>query len=302
MTLQEFALDYGMKAGVGPGYLHQLKVLTKRFDWTPADLTAKNIDAYLTGALEKLAPQTVANHRRMLNTLRKHAIRAGLVNDCTETIRRVKAPADIPVAWSHAQIGKLIETARNMPRGSRHVQWRVLLPAYILVAYSSGLRLGDMMAIRHDSLRGNRLGVVMGKTGRPHVCVLDKQAMDAIATLPVRGLRIFGDLVGRCVFLRAFRRLVKRAGLTGSGKYLRRSSATFALIAGIDPTGHLGHRTAGLALKHYVDPVLVAETKRAIPSLGELQPGRETGVPAEKRRSARSCTADTAAADLAAWM
>ena len=109
--------------------------------------------------------------------------------------------------------------------------------------------------------------MVLAKTGRPHVVVLDDAAVSAIRCLPIHGPLVFGDLVGRCVFLRAFRRLVKRAGLQGSGKWLRRSSATYAQIAGQDPTGHLGHATAGLAQKHYVDIVLVSEAKQAVPSL-----------------------------------
>jgi integrase len=275
MNLIDFALDYAIKSGASPGYTEQLRVLTKRLPWQVSDLTVSRIDSYLTQALHILAPTTVANHRRMLNTLRKAAIRKGLVVDeCTDALRRVKCAHPLPRAWTHDEIRRLIEEAKKMQRGTRHCRWDVLLPAYILVAYSSGLRLGDMLSVRHDSIRGNKLAMIMAKTRRPHVVMLDEAAFMAIASLPVQGPRIFGDLVGRCVFIRAFRRLVKRAGLHGSGKYLRRSSATYAVIAGQDPTGHLGHATAGLAMKHYVDPVLVAESKSPVPSIpAALRPG-----------------------------
>lgn len=268
MTLTEFAIAHCRRVGAGDGYIHQMTVLCRRFDWTPADLTAERVDQYLTDALHRLSPQTVANHRRMLSTLRREAIRIGLlVDDCTGGFRRVKCPRELPVAWDHGQILHLIATAENMSCGTSRCKWKVLLPAYIRVAYSSGLRLGDMLEIRHDAIRGSRLGILMAKTKRPHVCVLDDAALGAIATLPVWGPRIFGDLVGRCVFLRAFKRLVKRAKLSGTSKFLRRSSATYAVIDGQDPTGHLGHATAGLAMRHYVDPVLVAQMKRPVPSL-----------------------------------
>ena len=270
MTLNDFALDYAMKAGASPGYTEQLKVLVKRLPWDASDLTVPKIDQYLTKALHTLAPQTVQNHRRMLNTLRKAALRKGLVVDqCTGPLRRVKCDYPLPRAWSHDEIRQLLRAAAEQPGGTQHCPWRILLPAWILVGYSSGLRLGDMLALRHDSLRGNRLAMVMAKTRRPHVVMLDDAAIRAIASLPHKGPLVFGDLVGRCVFIRAFRRLVKRAGLHGSGKYLRRSSATYAVIAGQDPTGHLGHMTLGLAQRHYVDPLLVAETKTPVPSLGQ---------------------------------
>ncbi len=268
MLLYDYSLDYAMKVGASPGYSEQLRVLCKRLPWSVSDLTVANIDAYLTRALHSLAPQTVQNHRRMLNTLRKQALRDRLlVDDCTGRLRRVKCDHPLPRAWSHEEIRTLLAVAAKMPRGTRHCPWRILLPAWILVAYSSGLRLGDMLAIRHDAIRGKKLALVMGKTRRPHVVMLDDAALQAIRALPVKGHRIFGDLVGRCVVIRAFRRLVKQAGLHGSGKYLRRSSATYAVIAGQDATGHLGHATAGLAQKHYVDPLLVAEYKSHVPSV-----------------------------------
>lgn len=269
MNVTQFALDYAIKTGASAGYTEQLRVLAKRLPWSVQDLTAKNIDAYLTQALHSLAPQTVQNHRRMLCTLRKAALRDGLlVDDCTAGIRRVKCPRPLPRAWSHDEIRRLIAAAKEMPGGTARCRWSVLLPAWITFAYSSGLRLGDMLAVRHESIRGNKLALVQAKTGRPHVVMLDDAAIRAVYSLPICGDRIFGDLVGRCVLIRAFRRLVKRAGMTGSGRYLRRSSATYAVVAGMDPEDHLGHMTPGLARRCYVDPVLVAELKSPVPSLG----------------------------------
>lgn len=95
-----------------------------------------------------------------------------------------------------------------------------------------------------------------------------KQSVQAIATLRIRGFLIFGDLAGRCVFIQAFRRLVKHADMHGSGKYLRRSSATYAQMAGTSPSGHLGNATPGLAQRNYVNPVLLAEIKTPVPSVG----------------------------------
>lgn len=300
MRLYDYAIEYAMRVGASPGYVEQLRVLTKRLPWNAGDLTVARIDEYLTHALARLSPQTVQNHRRMLCTLRKAAIQDGLVEECTRKIRRVKADLPLPRAWSHDEIRTLLDHARNMRGGTYRCRWGDLMPAYILTAYSSGLRLGDMLAIAHDSVRGNRVALVLQKTRRPHVCVLDDAALMAIRCLPQHGPRIFGDLVGRCVFIRAFRRLVKRAGLQGSSKYLRRSSATYCAISGQDATGHLGHATAGLAQRHYIDPVLVAENRQPVPSITPalaIAADRSAEcVPARLAETAESCTKDRRAA------
>jgi site-specific recombinase XerD len=267
MTLREFAEAYALQSGASPGYREQLIVLTKRLPWGVADLTVSNIDAYLTHALGHLAASTVNNHRRMLSTLRRAALRDGLVvDDCTRPIRRVKHTLPMVRAWTHDEMRHLLSVAAEMPGNTLHCPLKVLLPAWILVGYSSGLRLGDMLAITHDSLRGDRLALVLRKTRQPHVIVLDQQALEAIRSLPRRGPKIFGGLVGRSRIIVAMRSLVKRAGLTGSGKYLRRSSATYAQLAGMDATGHLGHLTPGMK-RHYLDPVILSDLKRAVPSL-----------------------------------
>jgi len=267
MTLREFAEAYALQSGASPGYREQLVVLTKRLPWGVADLTVSNIDAYLTQALNHLAASTVHNHRRMLSTLRRAALRDGLVvDDCTRPIRRVKHTLPMVRAWTHEEMRTLLAVAKEMPGGTLHCPHRILLPAWILVGYSSGLRLGDLLAITYDSLRGDRLATVLQKTRQQHVVVLDANALESIRSLPRRGPKIFGGLVGRSRIIVAMRALVKRAGLTGSGKYLRRASATYAQLAGMDATGHLGHLTPGMK-RHYLDMVILSDLKRAVPSL-----------------------------------
>lgn len=271
MTIREYAEAYSQRVGASRGYREQLVVLTKRLPWLVSDLTVANIDAYLTKALDHLAASTVHNHRRMLGTLRKAALRDGLVvDDCPHPIRRVKHTLPLVRAWSHDEMRHLLAVAAEMTGGTLHCPHRILLPAWILVGYSSGLRLGDLLAIRHDQLRGNRLALVLQKTQVPHVVILDDLALEAIRSLPRRGPKIFGNLVGRSRIIVAMRSLVKRAGLCGSGKYLRRASATYAQMAGIDASGHLGHLTPGMR-RHYLDPVLMADLKRPVPSLAGMR-------------------------------
>jgi integrase len=269
MKLLDYALHYAMRVGASPGYAEQLAVLCRRLPWGAGDLTVEQIDGYLTDALKsgKLSASTIHNHRRMLQSLRKAALGDGLlVDNCTRPIRRVKYSLPIPRAWSHDELARLLAVAAEMPGGTRRCPYSLLMPAWILVGYSSGLRLGDMLAVFHDQLRGDRLALVLSKTRQPHLVVLDDPAIQAINHLPRCGPKIFGSLVGRCQIIKAMRRLVKLSGLTGSGKFLRRSSATFAEIAGMDASGHLGHITPTMK-RRYVDPVLVSMQKQAVPSI-----------------------------------
>lgn len=257
MTLTELATTYCNRVGGSPGYLEQLTILVKRLSWRPEDLHPDLIDAYLTESLRHLAPQTVSNHRRMLGTLLRFAASEGIVDgSIVRPLRRVKRPPPAPRAWSHDEIRKLLDAAGRLT-GGRKCPHRTLMRAWILVAYSTGLRLCDLLALRHDALRGNRILVRQHKTGEPHVAYIDDNAMQALRCLPVRGPRIFGDLTCRDKVLAQMRKTCQLAGMPGSTKFLRRSGATYAEIVGKSATGHLGHKTASMKA-HYVDRLLLA--------------------------------------------
>ena len=197
MTLLELARLYHNRVGGSTGYLEQLEVFVRRLDWQAKDLHPDRIDAYLTDALKHLAPSTVRNHRKMLRCLLHFAASERLVDaSILRPLRRVKQIPPNPRAWSHAEIRSLLSVAANMT-GGRKCPRNKLARAWILVAYSTGLRLDDLLSIRHDQIRGQRLCPSQHKVGWPHVCWLDDNALAAIRQLPILGPRIFGDLICR---------------------------------------------------------------------------------------------------------
>jgi integrase len=137
--------------------------------------------------------------------------------------------------------------------------------AWILTAYSTGLRLGDLLQIRYDQMRGQRILVRQHKTGNPHCVHVDDNAMRAIGLLPRLGPRIFGDLICRDKLLAQMRLLAKLSGIPGSTKFLRRSGATYCEAGGKDARLHLGHRTGAMKV-HYVDTLLLAEERQDAPT------------------------------------
>lgn len=269
MTLIELATTYCNRVGGSAGYLEQLTVLVRRLPWKAADLTPDAIDAYLTDALAHLSPSTVANHRRMLGTLLRFAASEKLVDaSILRPLRRVKRPPPAPRAWSHDEIRHLLKHAAALT-GGRKCPHALLMRAWILTAYSTGLRLCDLLEIRHDALRGQRLLVRQHKTGQPHVVYIDDNAMKAIRALPVLGPKIFGSLICRDKVLLQMRRLVKQAKAPGSTKFLRRSGATYAEMVGKSASTHLGHKSAAMKA-HYVDRLLIACEKNEEPTAPPL--------------------------------
>lgn len=269
MMIDEFADRYCTSVGGSAGYREQLRVLTKRLPWQVEDLTPSKINGYLATALRQLAPSTVCNHRRMLMTLMRAAQRDGLAENHTQTIDRVKQNSPLIRAWTLDELRLLVETAKKM-RGKTvkyPCDYSVLMPAWVLVGYSSGLRRGDLLRIRWDEMRGNRLAIVMSKTGKQHVSVLDEAAMEALEKIPRYDRIIFGTIVSKDQIRKVMRRLIDAAGLEGSGKWLRRSSATYAELSGISASLQLGHQTPGMAYRHYVDQVIVSELRRPVPSI-----------------------------------
>jgi integrase len=262
MTICQLASAYCQRVGARDSYAHQFFVLARRLRWQAGQLSPDTIDAYLTGALATLSAATVAKHRRMLGCLMRFAHAEGLLDSGTviRPLRRVKCLPPNPTAWSHAQIRLLLSVSAAERGGTRHCAYSVLLPAWILACYSTGLRRQDLLAIRHDALRGSKISVRQQKTGWPHVAILDPASLAAIRSLPKKGPRIFGDLISAVQIVRVMRRVVKRAGLAGNSKMLRRSGATYCEAAGYDASGHLGHKSPQMKV-YYVDRLLLAEAR-----------------------------------------
>lgn len=264
--IRDFAASYCLTKGVTAGYARQYRILCNRLDWHMETLTTDQIDTYLTGALTKLKPITVHRHRRMIQTLVREWQRSGQVNGCTRPIRRVQYRLPPVRAWSREEMGRLLSVAGQMTGGTRQCQYGLLLPAWIRVAFSTGLRRGDLLEIEHSQIRANKLAVCQSKTGHVHVATLSPAALASISSLPRRGPKIFGGLVSGVQIVRAMRRAVNKAGLCGSGKFLRRSSATYAEMQGVDAKRQLGHRSDGMK-RFYLDEVLLSDNAAPLKDL-----------------------------------
>lgn len=243
------------------------------------ELSVDLLDGWIAARLDAgIARKTASNQRRAILSLWREAHRRGIAPLLGE-VRRVRVATPIPEAWRQDEIRKLLRAARSIRGRFRcGVPRRLLLVALILTGYYTGLRPSDLLALRvADVVRvngsaganGSRRIVRQSKTGELIDLPLPADCLRAIqATRPESRDLLFP--LTREVLCDWFRRVCRAAGVRGTPKWLRRTGATHCEIQ--QPGSamrYLGHRTPGLAYKHYVDPRQVGADKPVPPSLEE---------------------------------
>jgi integrase len=215
---------------------------------------------------------TVANHRRFMLALWRHAFQDRLTDTPPLRVRKIQIPRTMPEAWSLDQMTRLLEacdriTGRDIPFGvKRGAYWRAL----ILVAWSTGLRLGDIERIRREQIGSDGTLIIhQQKTSWPVLCRVSAEAMAAVDLIGHTTEKvIFGGRLSRGVMFSDFRTLAALAGLQGTSKKIRKSGAT--AVENAQPgsaKGFLGHQTHGLSYKHYVDPTKTGKDRPEPPRL-----------------------------------
>lgn len=237
---------------------------------TPLTIRDSSFNRWLAGL--KQDATTRSNYARMGMTLWRHALDCELAEHCPKRIVRVKPRNKVPVAWTMGELAALLHAARQETGRFKRSRcpMSVFFTAYIRTGFETGLRFGDLLSLRCEQLRGDRLHVVANKTGSAVPKVLSESCVQAL-----RELRHLGD--GESFFAWAickkqlrqhFKALCKQAGLKGSPKWLRRSGATHCEIQQPGSAGRfLGHLSPGLAMRYYVDRTLLSEECPAPPPI-----------------------------------
>lgn len=237
-------------------------------------LTADCINEYLRSRLESVSSVTVAYEKAVLCGLWKWAFDRELIDRPPKGVMRIKIRRRPTRAWTLDQCRLLVKgtyqydgiTLRNnVPLGK-------MMRAWILLAYESGARRGDLWAMNRRDFSGNTLWWCQSKTGEPVPKVLSDACVDAVNEM--LAISPDGTVLGWTMLAssaaRLMRQYLKKLGLTGSSKWLRRSGATH--IEMVHPGKgriHLGHATLGLAEKSYIDWTQVGREIPKTPSLIE---------------------------------
>jgi len=127
-----------------------------------ADLTDTTIVLYLRALLKKgLSPATVNTRRGYLLVLWTHAFKAGVNphDPRLADVQRAVEPKRQPKAWSVGDVRVMLEQAEKTRRrgscGWSAKEWQAL----ILLVYYTGLRIGAVLHLRREHLRGHLLFV-----------------------------------------------------------------------------------------------------------------------------------------------
>ena len=224
------------------------------------DLSAETINAWLGSQMERVARRTCKNYRASLMTLWRWAFDEQLVEAAPLRVRLVSAPLPPVAAFTREEVQRLLEACDALDdkfcRG--RVPRRLLYRALIMVAWDTGFRPGDIMRLRWaDVAQNGCVQIVQHKTGYPVTRWLNTTTIAALEKIRLKDEpRIFRGHTSLETWRFVFRGLKLEAGISrGAIKWIRRAVATQLAIAhGESVASHaLGHRTADMARKHYLD-------------------------------------------------
>lgn len=216
-------------------------------------LTEENANGFLAAQADK-SPFTIRSYRSDILTLWNSAADCNLVP--YPVMRRVRLPRipELIVDCYTIDETRLLLAAANKLVGRYRwgVRKRDYWNAAIRLAWDSGLRRGDAIAFRRDSLRPDGVVLVLqSKTQKVVPAKLRATTVAALQLLPgTRPLRWCTDVT---YFTRHFKRIIVNSGVNrGTFKWLRRASGSYVEMQ-LPGAGykHLGQSGQQVFSKHY---------------------------------------------------
>lgn len=234
-------------------------------------ISRERVNAYLKARLELVSSVTVANERRMLLTLWRWGFENDLLAAAPRGIMPIHQRPKPIRAWSEAQVRKLIETAQVFNGMFRcGLAKRFFMTAWARLGYETGARWGDLWSMRFSDIDVDTIRWTMNKTGdhmsRPLSvpCLVEVQRIQPFSP----DGRILGWACQKRYAMRLWKELCAAAGVDGTSRWLRRSGATHVEIRSPGKARvFLGHRTAGMADRHYIDRSQVRRDSIMVPAL-----------------------------------
>jgi|GEM_PF-938606 len=226
---------------------------------------------------ESPANHTINNARCVLIALWRHAWRKRKLAELPRDVVKFPTAKLLPEAWSVEQVQRIIAAARTA--GSRRRQRgtgcpvppRLFWPAFILVAYDTGLRANALRSIERTHLdwetRWLKAPAEVQKQNADQVFRLHPETIDALKEMNSEDCKLLfpwreNPNGGSKEFYQAYRRILKAAGLPASKRdlfhKLRRTSATAVCAIGgrFAAQQHLGHADSKTT-ERYLDPRLM---------------------------------------------
>lgn len=221
-------------------------------------VSVESLNAFIKKRATERESTTVRSERGILLTLYKWGYENKMIDDAPRGVMRIKARKKPTKAWTIDQLRSLVDATRKHDgeRLRSGADLGVFLRCWVLVAYETGARFGDVMSFTADNLDGDTLSWTQSKTGDAMVRTLTKACQGSIATMLASSPTgsILGWACGGRMAMKHMRSLIDSQGIGGTGKWLRRSGATHCEMerAGAGRL-HLGHRSPALFEQAYAD-------------------------------------------------
>lgn len=262
--LDLYAGSHDLERGTLVWFTCAIARFSKHLGRLPADddFSDAAFNGWLTAELKAgtLSRQSIAGYRKGILVLWRWAWKEGHLSQGPRNPKPVKAPLPIPSGTSEDDVGRLLSAAAKLNGQFRRskISKADYYRALVLLIWDSGIRLGDALRITWADLE--RGGIVQKKTGWPKYFRLRQPTLDALSAVRIEGEpRALGGAVSRRHALVGMKRLKESARLSVGGTKAIRKGAASAVER--NNPGHastfLGHRTRGLAEKHYLDPRIV---------------------------------------------
>lgn len=226
------------------------------------DLQPVQVNRFLAGLSTSLSATTRHNLRRELLTLWRYAFEEGLTDVQPVRIAKIKPSYAAPQAWSATSLEQMLQAAiadLTPVGGTTKARVCDLLPAWIGVAYDTGMRFSDVLSLSFSNVRNGSVVTKANKTGKPLVRRLSAGTVQDISELQVLSTNgtMFLWAMSRRRAIKTWRAFLDRNGFGGSSKWLRRSCATYLEIEKPgSATRFLQHSNPALAPAHYLDESL----------------------------------------------
>lgn len=283
MTLIAYVARYAEQRDISQGRIEQLRIVTRLLskfaghEVRLVELCDTLANQWLMDRQKNVSAETVAGNRRCLLALWRSAADDNLCEP-PRKVRRIRLPERAPRAFTLDELQRLLNAADSLKgklRGTS-IPKRLYWLSYIHAAYDTAVRRSDLLQIAPGDIwpQTDGSGVlvfVQSKTGHQHRARFRPSTMklirECVACDPKRP-HIWPEWSDRRRWFRSFKVLCKRAGVQGTSKLIRRSSASY--LEAVNPgtaSQHLGHRSPGLDRKSYLDQSICSPSRPMPPGL-----------------------------------
>lgn len=236
------------------------------------DLTSDTVNQYVVDleARSGWGKKTVHDYRSVLVLIWRAAFDRGDLERPPWRLRPVKVPKRVVRAWTIDELRAILRACKWL-RGyvpGTLIRKRDWMRAFILVAYSTGLRRCDVMTAKRADVRDGILTVVECKTGKVIARRLSEQAVAALGLVEGADelLLPWPGQIRR--FYASFSVLVRRAGVTPGGPHkIRKSAGSYAQKENGNGQQLLGHEDAATFHRHYHDRTISQDVPAPPPPL-----------------------------------